>query len=91
MGHMQRVDEVIAEIDEQQETVYDSRTAKVYSPIQMYFLARLRRLDGVRDQLDTLPVRDPFMKKLVDRGIFATYRDCMDEGIGDEARQILNI
>ena len=90
MGHLQRVDEVVAEIDQRQ-GVYDSRAAKAYSPIQMHFLARLRRLDGVRGQLDTLPARDPFMKKLVDRGIFATYRDCMDEGIGDEARQILNI
>ena len=89
MGHLQRMDEVVAEIDQRQ-GVY-SRTAKAYSPIQMHFLARLRRLDGVRGQLDTLPARDPYMKKLVDRGIFATYRDCMDEGIGDEARQILNI
>ena len=91
MGHMQRVDEVIAEIGEQEEAGYDSRTAKVYSPIQMHFLARLRRLDGVRGQLDSLPARDPFMKKLVDRGLFATYRECMDEGVGPEARQILNI
>ncbi len=90
MGHLQRVDEVVAGIDQRQ-GVYDSRAAKAYSPIQMHFLARLRRLDGVRGQLDALPARDPFMKKLVDRGIFATYRDCMDEGIGDEARQILNI
>lgn len=90
MGHLQRVDEVVDEIDQRQ-GVYDSRTAKAYSPIQMHFLARLRRLDGVRGQLETLPARDPYMKKLVDRGIFATYRDCMDEGIGDEARQILNI
>ncbi len=90
MGHLQRVDEVIAEVDQRQ-AAYDSRTAKAYSPIQMHFLARLRRLDGVRGQLDTLPARDPYMKKLVDRGIFATYRDCMDEGIGEEARQILNI
>lgn len=90
MGNMQRMDEVIAEVD-QHEAALDSRTAKVYSPTQMHFLARLRRLDGVRSQLDVLPARDPFMKKLVDRGLFATYRDCMDEGIGDEARQILNI
>ena len=90
MGHLQRVDEVVAEIDQRQ-AVSDSRTAKAYSPIQIHFLARLRRLDGVRGQLDNVPANDPFMKKLVDRGIFATYRDCMDEGIGDEARQILNI
>ena len=90
MGQIQRVDEVIAE-SEQRQAVYDSRTAKAYSPVQMHFLARLRRLEGVRGQLGTAPARDPYMKKLVDRGIFATYRDCIDEGIGDEARQILNI
>ena len=90
MGELQRVDQVIADVDQRQ-AAYDSRTATAYSPIQMHFLARLRRLDGVRGQLETVPASDPFMKKLVDRGIFATYRDCMDEGIGDEARQILNI
>ncbi len=91
MGNMQRVDEVIAELAQPQEAVHDSRTAKAYTPIQMHFLARLRRLDGVRGQLSGLPVHDPFMKKLVDRGPFATYRECMDEGVGAEARQILNI
>ena len=91
MRPMQRVDDVTAEFGQQEEAGYDSRTAKVYSPIQMHFLGRLRRLDGVRGQLDSLPVRDPFMKKLVDRGLFATYRECMDEGVGPEARQILNI
>ena len=89
--HMQPVDDVIAEFEHQQEAVYDSRTAKVYSPIQAHFLARLRRLDGVRSQLGSLPAHDPFMKKLVDRGLFATYRECVDEGVGPEARQILNI
>ena len=91
MGQMQRVDEVIAQFGQQEDATYDSRIAKVYSPIQMHFLARLRRLDGVRDQLDSLPAHDPFMKKLVDRGLFATYRECMDEGVGPEAREILNI
>lgn len=91
MGPTQRMDEVIAEFDQEQEPTYDSRTAKAYSLIQMHFLARLRRLDGVRLQLSSSPARDPFMKKLVDRGLFATYRECMDEGVGPEAKQILKI
>ena len=91
MGQMQRVDDVIAEIDQEPVVTHDSRTAKAYSPVQMHFLARLRRLDGVRVQLDSLPAPDPFMKRLVDRGLFATYRECLDEGIGQEAREILRI
>ena len=91
MGHPQRVDEVIAEFDQDPQATYDSQTAKAYSLIQMHFLARLRRLDGVRVQMSSLPGSDPFMKKLVDRGLFATYRECVDEGVGPEAKQILKI
>ena len=64
---------------------------RAYSPLQMHFLARLRRLDDVRKELRTTPDPDPFTKKLVEHGVFATYRECMDEGIGAEARHILKI
>jgi hypothetical protein len=41
--------------------------------------------------MESLPGQDAFMKKLVGRGLFATYRECIDEGVGVEARQILKI
>ena len=64
---------------------------RAYSPLQMHFLARLQRLDDVRAQMGTMPDQDPFMAKLVGRGLFATYRECVDEGVGAEARHILKI
>ncbi|MEE8518517.1 MAG: hypothetical protein V3S98_05280 [Dehalococcoidia bacterium] len=67
------------------------QSVRAYSPLQMHFLARLQRLDGVRVQMASMPGQDPFMAKLVGRGLFATYRECVDEGIGAEARHILKI
>ena len=66
----------------------DTRT---YSPMQMHFLARLQRLEEMRGQMESLPGQDAFMKKHVGRGLFATYRECIDEGVGVEARQILKV
>jgi hypothetical protein len=31
------------------------------------------------------------MKKLVERGMFATYRECIDEGVGAEARHLVGL
>ncbi len=64
---------------------------RAYSPLQMHFLARLQRLEDVRRQMEMIDGSDPFMKKLVGRGLFATYRECVDEGVGSEARVILKI
>jgi hypothetical protein len=64
---------------------------QAYSSLQMHFLARLERLDTVRREMASVPDVDPFMKKLVERGLFATYGECMDEGVGVEARHILKI
>ena len=64
---------------------------QVYSPLQMHFLARLKRLQDARREIDSVADADPFMKRLVDRGLFATYRECLDEGVGAEARHLLNI
>jgi hypothetical protein len=60
-------------------------------PIQMHFLARLQRLEEARGQMESLPCQDVFMKKHVGCGLFVTYRECVDEGVGVEARQILKI
>ena len=62
-----------------------------YTPLQMYFLARLQRLDQVKRKLESMSEQDPFMQKLVGRGRIATYRECIDEGVGAEARHLLKI
>ena len=93
MAQLQRVDDLIAGFEGTGEGTRADATAgvKAYSPIQTYFLARLRRLQDMRSQIDSLPDHDPLAKKLVDRGLFATYLECMDESVGSEAKGILNI
>ena len=66
-------------------------SVRSYTPLQMHFLARLERLDQVKRELEAMPEPDPFMHKLVGRGLFATYRECIDEGVGAEARHLLKI
>jgi hypothetical protein len=48
-------------------------------------------LSDARHEIELTNDEDPFMKKLVDRGLFATYRECVDEGVATEARHILKI
>ena len=91
MAHLQRIDDLIAGLEGTEQGSFAGTGVKAYSPIQAYFLARLRRLEGMRCQMDSSPAHDPFAKKLVDRGLFATYRECMDAGVGSEARRILDI
>ena len=91
MAHLQRIDDLITGLDGTEEGSCDGTGVKAYSAIQVYFLARLRRLEGMRCQMDSLPAHDPFAKNLINRGLFATYRECMDEGVGAEARRILNV
>ena len=62
--------------------------AKVYTPIQMHFLTRLQRFGDIREESHDA---DALTIKLVGRGIYSIYRECIDAGVGDEARRILGI
>jgi hypothetical protein len=59
-----------------------------YSTLQLHFLQRLNRLLRLRyeqgTQLNSEGVR------LLDRGIYSTYCDCVDLGISREAQQLLH-
>ena len=68
-----------------------SGSTQTYTPLQMHFLSRLERLNKAKYEIDSMGDEDPFMKRLVDRGLFATYRECVDEGVASEARHILRI
>lgn len=64
---------------------------RVYTPVQMGFLNRLERLKAMRGELDASPEADSYTLKLIGRGLFATYHECVDHGVADEARRILQI
>jgi hypothetical protein len=58
-----------------------------YSSLQFYFLRRLNRLLRLRQQQrDNLKAEG---LRLLDRAIFATYRDCAAAGVSAEAQKVV--
>jgi hypothetical protein len=82
---------IATDVAAQEESVERVGSAMQYTPLQAHFLTRLERLRNAKTEIDAYADDDPFMKRLVDRGLFATYRECIDEGVGAEARHILHI
>ena len=60
-----------------------------YTPLQIAFLARLLRLLETKAEFNTDGTADPFMYKIVERGVFAFFRECEDVGVRIEAMQLL--
>jgi hypothetical protein len=58
-----------------------------YSSLQLHFLRRLNRLLRLREQQRTQ--LKPKGLRLLDRAIFAAYRDCAAEGVSTEAQEVL--
>lgn len=55
--------------------------------LKALFISRLRRLIRLRQEYrDDL---NPLGLRLLDRAIYATYRDCIEYGAGDEARPLV--
>src|SRR4051812_47732554 len=62
---------------------------KSYSALQLFFLMRLSYL--VRRRKDELASLDPshWKFKLLNRGLYSTFCDCVEEGVGEEAKVLL--
>jgi len=58
-----------------------------YSSLQLHFLRRLNYLLRLRQQQKAQ--LKPAGLRLLDRAIFATYRDCTAEGISAEAEKVI--
>ncbi|MGQ9573246.1 MAG: hypothetical protein ACUVV3_08700 [Dehalococcoidia bacterium] len=58
-----------------------------YSSLQLHFLRRLSRLLCLRQQQKAQ--LKPEALRLLDRAIFATYRDCTAAGVAVEAQKIV--
>ncbi len=62
----------------------------VYSSIQAYLLERLTELVERRKDLEGQPAsEDGHYLSLTQKAIFAAYVDCLEEGVGGEALDIL--
>jgi len=59
------------------------------SPTQLFFLARLGRLLRLREEYEALLRPEDWESKLLPRAIYSTYCDCLQLGVGREARELL--
>jgi hypothetical protein len=59
-----------------------------YSKLQIYFLRRLNYLLRLRQQQRTHGV-DRVTLRLLDRAIFASYRDCAAAGVTADAQRVI--
>ncbi len=61
---------------------------KPYTELQLFFLLRLERLLRVRREHTTLASSNDWWAKLLSRAIYSTYCDCIELGVGDDARSL---
>ena len=67
--------------------LYTSVRPRILTVVQAFFLGRLERFVAIlRVQNQEL---EPWQKALLSRAIYSTYRDCLDQGLADEARYLL--
>lgn len=60
-----------------------------YTPTQLFFLTRLSWL--IRQRRELINTLDPndYRAKLLNKALYSTYLDCVEEGVGDEAKALL--
>lgn len=57
-----------------------------YSPMQLLFLLRLSRLLRQREEYTRLLSPDDWRMKLFNKAIYSTFCDCVEQGIGEDAK-----
>ncbi len=63
---------------------------KPYSEVQLFFLLRLERLLRVRREHAALSTSNDWWAKLLSKAIYSTYCDCIEAGVGEDARSLLS-
>lgn len=57
---------------------------------QSMFLRRLADMLEKRREIDGRLSRNDWRFRLLDKALYSTYCDCVDLGVGDEARRLVN-
>ncbi len=61
---------------------------KPYSEVQLFFLLRLERLLRVRREHAALASSSDWWAKLLNKAIYSTFCDCIELGVGEDARSL---
>ena len=62
---------------------------KSYTPTQLFFLMRLSFLQRQRRETVNLMDSSDWRMRLVNKALYSTYRDCVEQGVGDEAKLLM--
>ncbi len=62
-----------------------------YTPLQAHFLARLRRLDVVLQEMESAKLPWPELRTAVDWAFVTTVADCIAEGLADEVHRVARV
>ena len=59
-----------------------------YSSVQLFFIIRLSKLIGQRRDCERALDTDDWRMNLLNKSIYSAYRDCVELGIGEDARTL---
>ncbi|MCL5264804.1 MAG: hypothetical protein M1343_06390 [Chloroflexi bacterium] len=74
--------------DPTNESQQEGRGTRPYSPVQLLFLLRLARLLRQRQEYVNVLSAEDWRLKLLNKAIYSTYCDCIEQGIGDDAKAL---
>lgn len=74
--------------DQKNESQHDGGGVRPYSPVQLLFLLRLARLLRQRQEYLNVVSPDDWRMRLLNKAIYSTYCDCLEQGIGDDAKAL---
>lgn len=66
-----------------------SGKVKSYSPLQSFFLLRLGRLLRLKQLYSGLSGQEEWVPKLLNKAIYSTYCDCLEQGVTADARALI--
>lgn len=66
-----------------------SSKGRALTPTQRFFLTRIERLVGLREEYEALLRSEDWESKLLTKATYSTYCDCVQLGVGAEARERL--
>lgn len=62
---------------------------RAYTTLQMHFLLRLERLVALRDRLSSQRGEPSWLERALNKAIYSTFMDCVAQGVGEEAKAVL--
>jgi hypothetical protein len=62
---------------------------KSYTQLQLFFLWRLSYLQKQRRETTNVLDGNDWRMRGLNKALYSTYRDCVEEGVGDEAKLLI--